>query len=73
MKKLVILQNELKVPKSKRNNFADFDYRSAEDILKAIKPLCEKYNLYLNLTDVFLDSGTYPIIPFNWYKSFFRS
>ena len=62
MKKLVILQNELKVPKSKRNNFADFDYRSAEDILKAIKPLCKKYNLYLNLTDVFLDSGTYPII-----------
>jgi hypothetical protein len=62
MKKLVKLQNELKVPKSKRNDFAGFDYRSAEDILKAIKPLCEKHNLYLNLTDEFLDSGTYPII-----------
>ena len=62
MEKLVKLQNELKVPKSKRNDFAGFDYRSAEDILKAIKPLCEKYNLYLNLTDVFEESGTYPII-----------
>jgi len=62
MKKLIELQNELKVPKSKRNDFAGFDYRSAEDILKAIKPLCKKYNLYLNLTDVFEESGTYPII-----------
>ena len=62
MKKLVKLQNELKVPKSKRNDFAGFDYRSAEDILKAIKPMCESYGLYLNLTDEFLESGTYPII-----------
>ena len=62
MKKLIQLQNELKVPKSKRNDFAGFDYRSAEDILKAIKPLCEKHNLYLNLTDEFFESGTYPII-----------
>ena len=62
MKKLTILQNEIKVPKSKRNNFGEFDYRSAEDILKAVKPLCEKHNLYLNLSDEFIESGTYPII-----------
>jgi len=62
MKKLTILQNEIKVPKSKRNDFGEFDYRSAEDILKAVKPLCEKHNLYLNLSDEFIESGTYPII-----------
>lgn len=62
MEKLIKLQNELKAPKSKRNDFAGFDYRSAEDILKAVKPLLKKHNLYLNLSDKIIETGTYIIV-----------
>lgn len=62
MEKLIKIQDELKVPKSKRNDFAGFDYRSAEDILKAVKPLLKKYNLYLNLSDTIIETGTYIIV-----------
>lgn len=33
------IQRELKVPKGHRNTFANYDYRNAEDILEAVKPL----------------------------------
>ena len=62
MEKLIKIQDELKVPKSKRNDFAGFDYRSAEDILKAVKPLLKKYNLYLNLSDEMIETGTYIVV-----------
>jgi len=37
------IQSELKAPKGQRNNFGNYSYRSAEDILTAVKPLLEKY------------------------------
>ena len=37
--KLRIIQEKLKAPKSQRNKFGNYDYRSCEDILEAIKPL----------------------------------
>lgn len=43
--KLLKIQTELKAPKNQRNNFGGYDYRSCEDILEAVKPLCEKYNV----------------------------
>lgn len=49
--KLSLIQTELKVKKEKRNAFGGFDYRSAEDILEAIKPFLKKYNLVLLLKD----------------------
>jgi len=33
------IQKELKAPKNQRNNFWNYNYRSCEDIMEAIKPL----------------------------------
>lgn len=37
------IQSELRAPKGQRNNFGNYSYRSAEDILTAVKPILEKY------------------------------
>lgn len=39
IKKLAKIQQELKAPKNQRNNFGNYNYRSCEDILEAVKPL----------------------------------
>lgn len=39
MKLLNKIQKELKAPKKQHNSFGNYDYRSCEDILEAIKPL----------------------------------
>lgn len=49
--KLIKVQQELKAPKSNYNKFGNFYYRSAEDILEAVKPLNAKYGLLLTLRD----------------------
>lgn len=38
--KLLAIQAELKAPKNQHSNFGNFNYRSCEDILEAVKPLC---------------------------------
>jgi hypothetical protein len=38
--KLLEIQTRLFVPKGQRNEFGKYDYRSCEDIEKAVKPLC---------------------------------
>ena len=48
---LTKIQNELKAPKGQHNKFGNYDYRSVEDILEALKPLLAKYNAQLTLTD----------------------
>ncbi len=45
LQKLQIIQTELKVNKGQRNNFGKYNYRSAEDILEAIKPIADKYKV----------------------------
>ena len=49
--KLSEIQNELKCPKGQYNSFGKFKYRSCEDILEAVKPLCYKHKVTLILTD----------------------
>lgn len=44
-------QTELKAPKGQYNNFGKYKYRSAEDILEAVKPINNQYNLNLTLSD----------------------
>lgn len=51
VKKLVEIQSELKAPKSQNNTFGKYKYRSAEDILEAVKPLNAVQGLLLTLTD----------------------
>lgn len=49
--KLLAIQMELKVPKSRRNSFGNYNYRSCEDIVEAVKPLCANHGVVLALTD----------------------
>lgn len=49
--KILNIQNELKAPKSQWNNFGKYNYRNAEDILEAAKPLLKKEGVILTLTD----------------------
>lgn len=49
--KIAKVQSELKAPKSQYNNYGNFSYRSAEDILTALKPLLKKYKLLLRISD----------------------
>ena len=51
MKKLIKIQNELKAPKNQFNSFGKYNYRSCEDILEALKPLLQKYECTLTITD----------------------
>lgn len=49
--KLLHIQSVLKAPKGQYNSFSKFKYRSAEDILEAVKPLNTEQGLLLTLTD----------------------
>ena len=51
MDKLRKIQAELKAPKNQRNNFGKYNYRSCEDILEAVKPLLDKYECTLTVSD----------------------
>lgn len=51
MKELFNIQQELKAPKDKRNSFGNYNYRSCEQILAAVKPLLEKERCTLTLSD----------------------
>ena len=51
MKELIAIQSELKAPKNQWNDFGKYNYRSAEDILEAVKPLLKKYNCHLTISD----------------------
>ena len=49
--KVISIQTELKAPKNQYNSFGKYRYRNQEDILEAVKPLLNKYELSITLTD----------------------
>ena len=51
MKELIAIQKELNVPKNQRNKFGNYNYRSCEDILVALKPLLAKHKASILITD----------------------
>lgn len=51
MKELVQIQAELKAPKNQWNKYGEYNYRSAEDILEAVKPIIKKLNCVLIISD----------------------
>src|SRR5574344_601278 len=55
--KLLTVQNELKAPKDKRNNFGGHNYRSCEGILEAVKPLLQAQGLMLTIKDEVVNIG----------------
>ena len=55
--KLVDIQGRLKAPQNQRNNFGNYNYRSCEDILEAVKPILLEHKLTVNLTDETIQLG----------------
>lgn len=49
--KLAAIQQALKAPKAQFNSFGKYYYRSCEDIVEAVKPLCNEHKALLQLTD----------------------
>ena len=50
-KKLSRIQCELVATKGQYNNFGKYSYRSCEDILEAVKPLLDKYDVAIVIKD----------------------
>lgn len=51
IQRLGLVQSKLKAPKGQVNNFGKYKYRSCEDILEAVKPLLNEYELTMTLND----------------------
>ena len=49
--KLLKIQVEFKAPKDKYNKFGKYNYRSAEGVLEAIKPLLEKHKATIRIVE----------------------
>ena len=50
-KKLLEVQTELKAPKNQRNTFGNYNYRSCEDILEALKPVLAAHEATVFISD----------------------
>lgn len=55
MKELIQIQTELKAPKSHKTKY--YNYRSAEDILEAVKPILKAHGCVLTLSDNIVQVG----------------
>lgn len=62
IEKLRAIQSELKAPKNQFNSFGKYNYRSCEDILEAVKPLCVKHGLTLFLRDTVMEVAGIPFV-----------
>lgn len=54
---LAYIQQNLEVAKDRRNDFGCFNYRSAEDILEALKPLVKQTDCVLIMSDNLVSEG----------------
>ena len=61
-KSLIKVQSELKAPKGQRNKFGNYNYRSAEDILEAVKPLLAANGLTMQISDSVAEVAGIPYI-----------
>lgn len=57
MKELIQIQSQLKAPKKNRNSFGGYNYRSCEDILEAVKPICHSLKCWINICDEIVEVG----------------
>ena len=55
--KLAVIQQELKVPKSKPNRFGGYKYRNVDMITEAVKPLLKDQKCILTLNDEVVEVG----------------
>ena len=56
-RKLLIVQMALKAPKNQKNTFGNYNYRSCEDIVEAVKPILVENNLLLTISDELVQKG----------------
>lgn len=54
---LLNIQAELKAPKSQRNTYGNYNYRSCEDILEAVKPHLKANKCILTISDEIVNVG----------------
>jgi len=57
MQELIEIQAELKAPKGQYNSFGKYNYRNAEDILEALKPLLKAKDCLLVVSDELVNIG----------------
>lgn len=55
--KLAEIQQELKAPKNKKNTYGGYMYRSAEDILEALKPVLRRHEATATIQDEMVQIG----------------
>lgn len=55
--KLALIQVEIKAKKSRFNSFGKYNFRSAEDLLEAIKPYLTKYDVSVVMTERIIDNN----------------
>lgn len=55
--KLLLIQTELKAPKSQYNNFGKYKYRNCEDILESLKPILAKNKAAITISDEVVSAG----------------
>ena len=60
--KLSLIQKEFKANKSKFNSFGKYNFRSAEDILEALKPFNEKYQVSFVISEKLIDFNNTPYV-----------
>ena len=60
--KLSKIQVEFKSKKSRFNSFGKYNFRSAEDILEAIKPFLLKYGITVTVDEELIVEGPVPVI-----------
>ena len=60
--KLVKIQSELKAPKNQFNSFGKYKYRSAEDILEAVKPLLKSEGVILTINENTAELGGFLVM-----------
>ena len=60
--KLSLIQTEFKAKKSRYNSFGKYNFRSAEDILEALKPINTKHGVYFTVTEELIETNPIPII-----------
>tara|TARA_R100001460_G_scaffold14053_5_gene31655 strand:- start:833 stop:1420 length:588 start_codon:yes stop_codon:yes gene_type:complete len=59
--KLSTIQAEFKAKKSRKNSFGNYMFRSAEDILEALKPFNKEHGVYFTIREN-LTLGEFPIL-----------
>ena len=55
--KLSMIQFEFKAKKNQYNKFGNYKYRSAEDIVEALKPMNEKYKVYFTINETLINAN----------------